>query len=277
MTIRRARGRIAADGDVMYLNALPLPLDVILLVILPTGLSMLGPVAVRRLVHLERLSTNNEVAGFKFATVGVLYAVLLAFTVVVVWENLSDAETDVAREAGAAATIYRLAKGLDAGVAGAIHEDLNAYLESAMTDEWRAMEHGTLSPVTTGMLDHLYATVLTYTPADRHGQVVLSALLHQLDLLTEARRARLVKASGIVPRIIWVVLVGGGFVTVGFTFFFGAENLRAQALMTGALALLIFAGLLVIVEVDHPFAGGVKVAPEAIALVLEGLGHAPGK
>jgi hypothetical protein len=40
-------------------------------------------------------------------------------------------------------------------------------------------------------------------------------------------------ADGVVPAIIWVVLFGGAFLTVGFTFFFGAESLRAQSLMTG--------------------------------------------
>jgi hypothetical protein len=65
-------------------------------------------------------------------------------------------------------------------------------------------------------------------------------------------------ADGIVPAIIWVVLFGGAFLTVGFTFFFGAENLRAQSLMTGALSILIFAGLLTVVAIDYPFAGTVK-------------------
>jgi hypothetical protein len=58
-----------------------------------------------------------------------------------------------------------------------------------------------------------------------------------------------------------VVLFGGAFLTIGFTFFFGAENLRAQSLMTGALSILIFAGLLTVVAIDHPFAGTVKVGP----------------
>ena len=42
---------------------------------------------VRERVALHKLRANNEVAGFKFATVGVLYAVLLAFAVLVVWEK----------------------------------------------------------------------------------------------------------------------------------------------------------------------------------------------
>ena len=79
----------------------------ILAVVLPTILAMAGPVLVRRRVNLNKLSANNEVAGFKFATVGVLYAVLLGFAVIIVWERFSDAEKAVAEESGAAATIYR--------------------------------------------------------------------------------------------------------------------------------------------------------------------------
>jgi hypothetical protein len=37
-----------------------------------------------------------------------IYAVLLAFAVIVVWGKFNDAETAVVQEAGASATIYRL-------------------------------------------------------------------------------------------------------------------------------------------------------------------------
>ena len=76
-----------------------------------------------------------------------------------------------------------------------------------------------------------------------------------------------------MPGIIWFVLYGGAVLTVGFTFFFGAANLRAQAGMTGALALLIFSALLVVVSIDHPFAGAVKVKPDAIHDVVTDLTH----
>lgn len=92
--------------------------------------------------------------------------------------------------------------------------------------------------------------------------------------MTQARRARLVMTSGIVPNVVWFVLVGGAVLTIGFTLFFGAENLRVQAMMTGVLAFLIFSGLLVIIAIDHPFAGSVKVGPEALSIVLEAFGAA---
>jgi hypothetical protein len=60
-----------------FLTREPLWLLGFLLVGLTTILACIGPLFVRRFVPLEKLRTNNEVAGFKFATVGVLYAVLL--------------------------------------------------------------------------------------------------------------------------------------------------------------------------------------------------------
>src|SRR6476660_1191194 len=123
----------------MLLTTAPLWASGALLVGVPTLLAMAGPIVVRRYVSIDRLTTNNEVAGFKFATVGVLYAVLLAFVVIVVWEKFSDAETDVSREAGAAATVYRLSGGIDAHSRAALRADLTTYLNSAIADDWKAM------------------------------------------------------------------------------------------------------------------------------------------
>ena len=91
--------------------------------------------------------------------------------------------------------------------------------------------------------------------------------------MTEARHARLLKAAGIAPGVIWLALFGGAALTVGFTFFFGTQHLRAQSLMTRALAMLILSGLLVIVTIDHPFTGAVKVQPEALLVVIHDLGR----
>jgi Protein of unknown function (DUF4239) len=88
---------------------------------------------------LERLATNNEVAGFEFAAVAVLYAVLLAFAVIVVWERFSDAESNVAKGAGAAATIYRLSQGISGEPGIALRAELTNYLKVTISDDWPAM------------------------------------------------------------------------------------------------------------------------------------------
>src|SRR5215467_1237058 len=238
-----------------FLATQPLWIAAVILIVPTTLLAMAGPVLVRRYFDFKQLRSNNEVAGFKFATIGVLYAVLLAFAVIVVWEKFNQAESEVAKEAGAAATVFRLTQGVEPERGADIREAMTAYLTSAIANDWPAMESGTQSPATTEALNEIYHAVLKFQ-----------------SLGTDER---LVLADGVVPAIIWVVLFGGAFLTVGFTFFFGAENLRAQSLMTGALSVLIFAGLLTVVEIDHPFAGTVKVGPEALAAVVKDFAGAP--
>lgn len=249
------------------LTLMPLWLSTLILLVPTTIIAAAGPIIVRRYVDLPRLRTNNEVAGFKFATIGVLYAVLLAFAVVVVWERFNKADNDVGKEASAAATVYRLTRGLDAEHAAAVRKAMTDYLTVAITLDWPAMAQGRGSPVVTEALTDIYGAVLRFHTDERSEALIVADILRQVDLVSEARRERLVAADGIVPGVIWAVLLGGAALTIGFTFFFGTESLRAQAVMTAALSLMIFSGLLIIVAIDWPFAGTVKVGPEALVIV----------
>jgi Protein of unknown function (DUF4239) len=253
----------------LFLTTQPIWIAAVVLLVPTTVLAMAGPAIVRRFVGLEKLRSNNEVAGFKFATVGVIYAVLLAFAIVVVWERFNQADNDVAKEAGAAATVLRLTQGLDAPHGAATHEATVNYLKDTIIRDWPSMEQGRASHAVTETLTKIYGAVLKFHAFDAGEALVVAEILRNVDQMSEARRERLVVASGIVPDIIWMVLFTGAFVTMGFTFFFGTANLRAQIAMSGALSILIFGGLLTIVAIDRPFAGTVRVGPEALAAVIE--------
>ena len=241
-----------------------------ILIGLTTLLAMLGPYVVRRHVALERLTMNNEVAGFKFATVGVLYAVLLAFAIFVVWQRYADAETTVAQEAGAADTIYRLSYGIGEKSGGELRSALTNYLTVAIADDWPAMDRGTLAAKRPARhaLNELYAALLSVESAQRDNAPLVSEILRQLDVITQSRRVRLVASEGTVPGVIWLVLFGGAVLTITFTFFFGAHSLRVQTAMTAFLSILIFSELLIIVAINRPFSGTVKVQPQALAELL---------
>jgi hypothetical protein len=254
---------------IFFLSTQPLWISGPIIVGLGTVLSMLGPVLVRRYVNLQRLTANNEIAGFKYATIGVLYAVLLAFAVIVVWERFSDAELDVVHEAGAAENIYRLSQGLSDKPRAAVLGSVANYLKAAMNADWPAMNRGTVGMgggAAKEALDAVYATLVS--SGEQGESTVISEMLRQLELITQSRRARLVASEGAVPSLLWLVLLGGAAVTIGFTFFFGTESLPAQVLMTALLAFLIFSELLVIICIDRPFSGAVKVEPNALAAVL---------
>ena len=113
----------------LFLSGLPLWAQMLVLVVLPTIAAMCGPILLRRWSSYERLSSNNEIAGFKFATVGVIYSVLVAFAVIVVWEKFNDAEAAVVQEAGATDTLYRLTTGPEPSMVAA-RAALGEYLQT---------------------------------------------------------------------------------------------------------------------------------------------------
>jgi hypothetical protein len=253
---------------VLFLTQAPVWISSIILVGFGTALAILGPLVVRRYVTLEKLTVNNEVAGFKFATVGVLYAVLLAFSVIVVWQKFSDAADTVVKESGAAASLYQLSYGLSGVQGAAFRGALTSYIKSATSDEWPAMEQGRASKQTAEKLSAIYGDLLALKSFAQSNSALMSEVLRRLDALSQARRARLVAAEGSVPDIVWAVLLGGAVVTITFTFFFGTRNLRAQVLMTALLSILILSQLLIVVVIDRPFTGPVNVGPEPLAEVL---------
>ena len=71
-----------------------------------------GLALVQHLVPSDRREGHNDVAGFIYAVLGVAYAVLLAFVVIVVWQDYETAQTNVESEAHELAGVYFLASRL---------------------------------------------------------------------------------------------------------------------------------------------------------------------
>src|SRR5215216_6712122 len=101
-------------------------------------------------------------------------------------------------------------------------------------------------------------------------RTALRGRARQVDTLADARRMRLVAAEEGVPGVLWAVLIFGGIVAVGFTYLFGLENTWAHRLMVGTLAAVIALVLFTIYSLDNPFAGAVRLHPEALELLLRG-------
>ena len=254
-----------------FLVTLPLWQLILLIVVLPTMVAMVTQALIHRWVGVERLAQNNEIAGFKFATVGVIYAVLLAFTVIVVWEKFSAAENAVDQEAAAIASLFRYSEGKQPE-AITLRTAVMTYTSSAVHDEWPAMARESESPRTTRALDALYSAALALSQTGTRETADMAEVFTQIDNITSARRIRLHLATGLVPSVVWTALYAGALLTIGFTLFFGSENLPAQISMTGVLSVLVTLGLVVIISIDHPFTGPLSVQPDPLEAVQSEMG-----
>jgi hypothetical protein len=107
---------------------------------------------VQRLVPAASRRQHNDVAGFIYAALGVIYAVLLALVVIAVWEQYGAARETVEQEANAAADIFWLANQLPEPRGTHVQELVRSYAEEVVHREWPLMEQGQtpLMPQTRG-------------------------------------------------------------------------------------------------------------------------------
>ena len=239
--------------------------------------AVVGLVLVQRLVPVTTRKEHNDVAGFIYAVLGVIYAVLLALVVIAVWEEYGRARVTVEGEANALAEIFWLAHRLPEPEGRELQELAHSYAEEVVDEEWPLMEQGRTPLVEdTGevahgwvIIDDIRATVQEVEPRTEAEQELYAEGLDQVQRLADARRTRLVAAEEGLPSVLWVVLVVGGVVVVGFAYLFGMENTRAHSLMVVSLAGVIALVLFTIAAMDNPFSGGARVGPEAFELVLE--------
>jgi hypothetical protein len=244
--------------------------DVIIFVACMAGIALALSV-VQRFVPHHRREGQNEVAGFIFAGVGVLYAVLLGFVVISVWGNVGAAQQTTFNEADSLAGVYWISRSLPLPLGAQIEHETLDYANTVETTEWPLMAKHRSSPQATQLVYDIRSSVLSYQPATLQQQVLYDHAVSDVENLASARRERLNQVQDSVPPILWVALIAGALLTVGFTFLFGLSNSVAHALMVLSLGALVVASLILIKEMDYPFSGVTKVDPTAFQVFLSRL------
>nr|AIA13705.1 Protein of unknown function (DUF4239) [uncultured bacterium] len=231
-------------------------------------LAHIGLKMVRRTVSLEVLQSHHEVAGFIIGVIGAVYAVLLAFVVVAVWDQFEDANATVTREANQLIDLSRMAQGFPLPAQQSVQDSLRVYVRVAIDEEWPAMARGEQGQRTQGAMDQLWKSYREMDPQTSRENALYSASLDRLIELNDSRRLRLYASRNDIPLIVRILLWGGGLMTLAFTYFFGVKSIRSQALMTAGLASVLSFVLFLIVALDNPFHGSVRVSPEPLKQAL---------
>src|SRR5687767_14990967 len=114
----------------------------IMLIVVAVLLALLGLALVRRTVPRERLAQHTDVAGYVYAVIGVIYAVILAQVVIAAWDEYRGARVEASAEADAVLNLDRLAQNWPSEDRGRIKATLTAYATHVIDVEWPAMARG---------------------------------------------------------------------------------------------------------------------------------------
>ena len=194
-------------------------------------------------------------------------SVLLAFVVIGVWDRYEVDQQAAQVEAAHLLTIHRLAGFVDGGEV--VQPAIRHYAELVVSDDWPAMANGGLAETTDVQLRRVSQEAVAIPAFDEGGWAGL--FIDDLHALRIARVEREAAASSSLPGVLWLAILLGGLITVGYVAVYGVRDRALHVVFTAAFAALVGLSMGVIVVLDHPYTGDTAVSPapfvRAMALI----------
>jgi hypothetical protein len=241
-------------------------LNTIVLCILVVVLPAIGAAAcvwlMRNLLHGKVREGHNDVMVPLFLTAGTIYAVMLGFLVVVVWEAYGDAKGNVGLEASTLTTMYRMTNGMDPGEMKVMREHIRDYTEVVAQKEWDIQARtGGAAPEARAQVAAIYRE-FSLMPRATEASAINREFLSQFSTVTAARNKRTLQAGETVAWVLWLGLFGGAAIVIFMSCFIFMDVRWPHMIGTSVLTLMIGMLLFVTIILAKPFQGALALQPE---------------
>jgi Protein of unknown function (DUF4239) len=210
-------------------------------------------------------------AGAVYTVVGTAYMVIVAFVFFVAFESYGGAKADAEEEATATLAMFHAALPFEQRVRAQLQGQVICYAREVISSEWPAMRDGNASQLVD---DRVTALEESAARIALEGDKQHAAYDHWFALNEERRKGRqgrIAQASGLVPPVVWLILIVGAVVVIASVGFFAdpREAPLTQAAMIAAVAVIVVSGLVLVRFLDRPYqdkSGSIK--PTAMTRTL---------
>jgi len=224
---------------------------------------------------VTRLAVNDRARAFKAVSpgmlppLGILFALLVGFIAVEVWNNFDKAKVAVAAEASALRAVVLLAGTFPEEQKTRIYALIDRHIEVAVNEGWPAMARHrlTLSTLPTALIEALHDT-LTLKPADDSQRIAQTEMVKAIHAAMDARRQRIVVSQSAVGTVKWAGILLQGLCTLVAIAMVHSDNRLACAIAMTLFATGIALSLLLIAAYSRPFTGEISVRPDLLKQVI---------
>jgi len=221
------------------------------------------------------LAVDDRARAFKAVSpgmlppLGILFALLVGFIAVEVWNNFDKAKLAVASEASALRAVVLLAGTFPDEQKIRIYALIDRHIDEAMNKESAmAQQQATLSTLRANALIEALHEVLTLKPADDRQRIAQPEMVKALESALDARRQRIIVSQSAVGKVKWAGILLQGLCTL-----IAIAMVHSDNRLTSAIALTLFAtgialSLLLIAAYSRPFTGEISVKPDLLKQVI---------
>jgi hypothetical protein len=224
---------------------------------------------VTRLTETEWARAFKAVSPGLLPVLGILFALLVGFIAVEVWNNFDKARAAVATEASALRAVVLLAGTFPEEQRTRIYALINRHIEMAVSQEWpeMAQQRATLSPLPTALIEALH-DALALTPADESQRTAQPEMVKALHTALDARRQRIAISESSVGAVKWAGILLQALCTLVAIAMVHSDNRRACAITVTLFATGVALSVLLIAAYSRPFTGEISVTPELLKQVI---------
>jgi hypothetical protein len=235
----------------------------IMLVIVIVLCSLLTMAVLNRIWPVEKRKAHNDLIGWQLSILGTTYAVIIGFMLYTVWTDYGAASLNASEEANQIVKLHRLAAGLPAEQRDQIRVLSVAYADVVVNREWAEMARGEVGTESSEINRKMWHTLMSIQSPSWTEITTEDHSLYELSTLMQCRQARQLQITSELPRILWLVLLIGGGLTIFSACLFGQENTLLHGIQVFSFSLLIALVLIAIADIDRPFQGVVHVSDTA--------------
>jgi hypothetical protein len=235
------------------------------------AVSAAGMLIVRRHSPAGTYFNDPIPAGAVYTVVGTAYMVIVAFVFFVAFESYAGAKSDAEEEARATLAMFHATLPFSPAARARLQGQVICYAREVIDDEWPAMREGKTSPAVDARVTALEVSAAGIA---LEGDKQLAAYDHWFALNEERRRGRqgrIGEASGLVPPVLWLILIVGAVVVIAAVGFFAdsREAWVTQAAMIASVAVIVASGLVLVRFLDRPYEGkSGSIEPTAMTRTL---------
>lgn len=205
--------------------------------------------------------------GYIFAILGSFYGLLLGFVVFLVWDSLNDAQTNANREGSIARGLYRDIKYYpDQEKMKPLMTSYMNYVRGVVYEEYPDMEK--MLPIDKRHRQYFNEVFIQMEKLDPRDPRISQMFTHLNELAT-SRSLRQLDASSEIPVEVWIPLLLGGFVILMFAMLVDVESVWLHAWVNGLLGAFIGMVIYLIIILDHPFTGKMRIEPVEFETILQ--------
>jgi hypothetical protein len=226
------------------------------------GFYWAGAVFVRPFLRMfvRRSPGLNDLVGYILSCFCVFYGLLLGLIAVTAYQNYSDAEQNVTREAAALSSLYEDVSRYPEPFGRDLRWLLRDYTRYVVKYAWPLQRRGLVPEEGTIRAEALFDRLLDFEPRTPSQEILHAEALRQLNHFLECRRMRLFSVTSGLPASMWYVMFVGAVFNIVLCWMFDTRFMT-QLVLGGILAAFLGTMMYLIIDMNQPFRGEVSIPP----------------